>query len=97
MKTKSFIHPTLALLFGGLLAWSQSVAAEPEMAGKLDSTPAVKTSPTNDVLTYGTGYINNQAVAIPKRYLRITNNSDRTVYPIIRAQNSVYVMENKKP
>jgi len=97
MRTKSFIHLPANILFGGLLACSQLIAAEPEMTGKLDPNPSERTSPTNDVLTYGTGYINNQAVSIPKRYLRITNNSDRTVYPIIRAQNSVYVMVGDKP
>jgi len=57
-----------------------------------DDKPGEKKSITNKVLVYGT---DPDGVAVPKKTVRITNNTDQTVYPIMRDPNSALQSNNK--
>ena len=49
-----------------------------------DPNPAARNSDTNKVLTYGSDSDNHK---VPLKTLRITNNTNKTVYPIMRDTN----------
>ena len=62
---------------------------------QLDPNPGAKDSPTGAVLTYETAYTKEgETVKIPAKKLRIKNNSSRTVFPIMRAQNTNLVIKD---
>lgn len=61
----------------------------------LDPNPGAKNSKTSEVLTYETAYTAQGNVPIPKRILRIKNNTKQTVYPIMRDQNPALVVDSK--
>jgi hypothetical protein len=56
-----------------------------------DQNPAAPRSLTRQILTYGIDSDNN---TVPKKTLRITNNTDQTVYPIMRDPNSNTLASN---
>jgi hypothetical protein len=93
------------LLTGGILAAGSLFALSGARAAsegipmpaevKIDPQPAAKDSPTSKVLTYGVAHDALGQVPIPKKTLRITNNTKDTVYPIMRDQNPALVVDSK--
>jgi hypothetical protein len=94
---------TLPNLVAGVVFATASILAHPHAIAdeipmpaevKLDPNPGAKGSPTSKVLTYDTAYTTDGNVTIPKRYLRIRNNTSQTVYPIMRDQNPNLVVDS---
>ncbi len=57
-----------------------------------DPNPAAKNSKTNEVLTYGIDRA-QPPKEIPLKTVRITNNSGRTIFPLMRDPNSARIAE----
>jgi hypothetical protein len=101
LKPNLLIKPSIVLAAAVLTAASLLVpvaqAADPLMPDgpdgrqPFDRDPAAPGSLTRQFMTYGKDSDNNE---IPVKTLRITNNTDHTVFPIMRDPNASTLQEN---
>src|SRR5262249_17017004 len=95
LKSNLLIKPAIVLAAAVLTppSWLVPVAraADPLMPNgsdglqPYDPNPAAPGSLTRRFLTYG---VDSDGTSIPVKTLRITNNTEQTVYPIMRDANS---------
>jgi hypothetical protein len=95
MKTKRLLFLACCTLATNCVLGLSPVRAETPVPMptdvKFDPAPEKEDSPTSKVMVYE-NWVDpsdkSKRVIVPAKYLRITNNSDRTMYPIMRAQNN---------
>jgi len=95
MRTKLSLLLTAIVFAAGCFGVSRSAQADTKVAmdAPFDAKPSAPGSPTRKVLTYG---VDADGTAVPLKTLRITNNTDGTVYPIMRDPNSNVLEHNNK-
>ena len=110
LKSNSLIKPSIVLVAAVLTAASLLAPfARADTAYKMptgpgggladdgiqpfDPNPAAPDSRTRKFMTYS---VDSDGTAVPKKTLRITNNTAQTVYPILRDPNSITIKDETK-